>query len=141
MNDNPNSPDFDWVTAREKCSLEREFLLLKRLVKQNYETKKGFLRKNHPDRFSFTERSEREFFVSRVSKEESGDSEYVVLFELRNDHINIGSQMEELEWEITVELNDKGECCFTIIGEDGEYFRWQIARRVLSPIFFEGPKA
>ena len=43
MNDNPNSPDFDWVTARENCSLEREFLLLKRLVKQNYETKKGFL--------------------------------------------------------------------------------------------------
>ena len=41
MNDSPNSPDFDWVTAREKCSLEREFSLLKRFVKQNCDTKKG----------------------------------------------------------------------------------------------------
>ena len=141
MNDNPKSPEFDWVTAREKCSLEREFFFLKRLVKQNCETKKGFLRKNHPGRFSFTEESEREFFVSRVSKEEGGDSEYVVLFERRNDHINISSQLEELEWEITVELNDKGECCFTIIGEDGEYLRWQIARRALSPIFLRVRKS
>ena len=140
MNDNPNSPDFDWVTAREKCSLEREFSLLKRLVKQNYETKKGFLRKDPPARFSFTEVSEREFFVSRVSKDEGGNNEYVVLFECRNDHININSQLEELEWEITVELNDKGECCFKIIGKGGEYIRWQIARRVLAPLFFEGPK-
>ena len=43
MNDNPNSPDFDWVTAREKCSLEGEFLRLKQFVKQNYETKRAFL--------------------------------------------------------------------------------------------------
>ena len=68
MNDSPNSPDFDWVTARENCSLEREFSLLKRFVKQNYDTKKGFLRKHHAVQFSFTEDNDREFFVSREPK-------------------------------------------------------------------------
>ena len=140
MNDNPDSPDFDWVTAREKCSLEREFSLLKRLVKQNCETKNGFLRKGSPVLFSFTENSEREFFVSRKPKEESVGNQYDILFKLRNDHININSQLEESELEITVELNDKGECCFSILGEGGECLRWQIARRVLAPLLFEGPK-
>ena len=87
MNDSPNSPDFDWVTAREKCSLEREFSLLKRFVKQNCDTKKGFLRKHHAVQFSFTEDNDREFFVSREPKGDEVGNIYTVLFSLRNEHI------------------------------------------------------
>lgn len=141
MNDNPNSQDFDWVTARERCSLENEFSLLKSLVKQNCGTKKSFLRKDHVVIFSFTEDSEREFFVTREPKNDTVGKSYTVLFGLRNEHIHIISQWGDLaEFEIVVELNDNGECCFRIVGEDGEYLRWQIVRRVLSPLFFDGPK-
>ena len=43
MNDTADSPDFDWVTARERCSLENEFGQLKKLVKNNCETKRAHL--------------------------------------------------------------------------------------------------
>ena len=35
MNDNPNSHDFDWVTARLQCSIPNEFERLRLLVKEH----------------------------------------------------------------------------------------------------------
>ena len=90
--------------------------------------------------FSFTEDNDREFFVSREPKGDAVGNIYTVLFSLRNEHIVVNGQWEDAELEITVELNDNGECCLKVVGEDREYLRWQIARRVLAPLFFECPK-
>ena len=40
---------------------------------------------------------------------------------------------------ITLTLNDEGQCRFVIDGE-GEYLRWQVARRALYGLFFDGPR-
>ena len=36
MNDNPDSHDFDWVTARDRCSVPKEFRKLMEFVEENY---------------------------------------------------------------------------------------------------------
>ena len=39
---------------------------------------------------------------------------------------------------LTLTLNDEGECRFIIDGE-GEFLRWQVARRALCRLFFPEP--
>ena len=134
MNDNPHSHEFDWVTARERCSLEQEFGRLKKLVKHNWEDKKAHLKSHHMVTFAFVELGEREFVVCREPRADAVGKTYKVIFSLRVDHIHIENQWDEEnpEVELTLVLNDNGECRFVIDGS-GEYLRWQVTRRALSP--------
>ena len=43
----------------------------------------------------------------------------------------------EKNLELTLALTDEGECRFRIDGE-GDYLRWQVARKALEEIFFYG---
>lgn len=142
MNDNPHSPDFDWVTARLECSLANEFVRLKALVKANYEARMSHLRKEYPVTFSFSENGEREFSVTRKPKEGKFGGSYKVDFSLRHELIHVESEWDDKNRarELTLTLNDNGECRFKLDEDDKEYLRWQIARRALGSMFFDGPK-
>ena len=65
---------------------------------------------------------------------------YAVTFVLRVEHIHVTSdwQRKNEDWFLRVTLNDSGECRITIDNE-GEYLRWQVARRMLCGLLFEGP--
>ena len=141
MIDNSHSSNYDWVTARERCSLEQEFGLLKNLIEHNCETKKAHLTSDHIVTFEFVELGAREFAVCREPKAGAVGKKYKVTFSLRVDHMLIASQWDEEESgvELTLILNDEGECRFVIDGS-GEYLRWQVARRALNSLFFDGPR-
>ena len=141
MADNSHSSNYDWVTARERCSLEQEFGLLCKLIEHNCETKKAHLTSHHIVTFGFVELGAHEFSVCREPKAGAVGKTYKVTFSLRVDHIQIISQWDEenSDIELTLVLNDDGECRFVIDGS-GEYLRWQVARRALNSLFFDGPR-
>ena len=140
MTDSTTSHEFDWVMAHSQCSLPHEFGRLKQLVENNCCTRRKYLPADNTMDFSFHATSEDHFTVSRFPVNDMVGSSYSVTFSLRNDHILI-----EDDWSkpmrrlaLTLTLDDDGRCRFHIDGE-GEYLRWQIARRALCPIFFHGP--
>ena len=60
-----------------------------------------------------------------------------IVFELDGDRdlIKITNYKTDTTLTVTLTLNDEGECRYKINGE-GEYLRWQVARKVLEPLFF-----
>ena len=71
----------------------------------------------------------------------SDDSKAGVLFVLRMDepkggHIAVINYLLDTSFEITLTLNDNGQCRYRMDGE-GEHLRWQIVRRALEPLFFQ----
>ena len=92
--------------------------------------------------FHLWSRVKASFYISREPKEDAVGNVYNVVFSLRDECIVISNAWEDFsEIEVVVELNNSGECCFKIIGEDKEYVRWQIARRALGSLFFDGPRS
>ena len=89
--------------------------------------------------FSGGEQGSRRFSVARAPISGVFGKTYEVSFSLRDDHILVIDEWTESTRQIvlTVTLNRDGECRFVIDGE-GEYLRWQVARRALCPMFFQG---
>ena len=140
MTDDPKNQDFDWVSARHKCSLPHEFVRLKTAVQANCAARQRCLPKDTPVGFRFEDLGTEEFSVTRHPVGGAVGLEYAVTFSLRNDHISVIDCWSDPahRFSLTVELNDDGECRFVIDGE-GEYLRWQVARRALCPMFFQAP--
>ena len=139
MNDNPDSHDFDWVTARDRCDVPKEFHKLMEFVEENYKARKRCLPDNHPYRYDFCKKDSDNFSVERT---EGPLDQCVVAFSLKNDGILVGDSSNEPPWKmkLTLTLNDTGACRFKIDGK-GEYMRWQVARRALGPLFFDEPRS
>lgn len=141
MTNNPTEPNFDWVSARHNCSLPNEFERLKNLVEKNCIQRSRCLTKDSAVDFTFSggEQGSRRFSVARAPISGVFGKTYEVSFSLRDDHILVIDEWTESTRQIvlTVTLNRDGECRFVIDGE-GEYLRWQVARRALCPMFFQG---
>ena len=135
MND-PAEHDFDWVTARDRCSLRIEFHHLKRLVSESRHTRRRCAPEPHPYEYEFCEDGGDSFSIRRTEKS-SGDQR-VVEFARRNGCIDVGGSDTDTPWrmKLTLTLNDAGACRFRIDGR-GEYLRWQVARRALGNLFFD----
>jgi hypothetical protein len=126
MNDLP--PDFDWVSARKKCSALEVFEQLRQDAKSNVEAFKAGAERSacdfittQPDVFSVF----RQEFRGLVG----------VRFVLRNSEIQIeGEGGIPVNMTATLTLNDKGECRLRV-GND-ELDRWQVLRRALEPVLF-----
>ena len=139
MNDNPESHEFDWITARDRCSLPKEFHHLMEFVDENCKARKRCTPDHHPYDYEFLKKDSDNFFVRRT---EIPDGLCVVEFSLKNDKILVGGSDSDPPWKVklTLTLNDSGSCRFKINGH-GEYMRWQVAMRALSPLFFDEPRA
>ena len=140
MTDGTDIQDFGWVTARDKCSLPNEFERLKLLVEANVRTRKSCMKKESVFDFAFHNSDESEFSVSRSPISGVYGSTQTVSFSLKNSHILVtdGWKSPERRLCLTLTLTDDGECRFLIGNGEGEYLRWQIARRALCPLFFQG---
>ena len=138
MTDNSHSANFDWVTARYNCSPSKEFHHLMTLVKENCMVLNRCLPEEHSYHYKFQNKDSDNFSVERT---ESPMGKCVVGFALKTDGILVGGSDSKPEWKmkLTLTLNDDGECRFRIDGS-GEYMRWQVACRALSPIFFDEPR-
>ena len=125
--------DFDWVKARQDCSTGIEFGCLHRLVEKNTEARqKGLAEQKIQTRLKF-EANDHEFTVHRTS---NGKSQYVS-FALMKGCVTVKKSSPAENFELTLTLTDEGNCRFKIDGE-GEYLRWQVARKALDEIFFHG---
>ena len=121
--------DFNWVDALNNCSVAREFEALKQTVEANVEERLrqvGAVSNIAP---SFQNRSEKEFVVIRHSPLRVG------AFRLQGNCIFVEDNEGNKQFELTLALNDDGECRFKVDGE-GEFLRWQVARKALEDIFF-----
>ena len=134
MNENLPSPDFDWVTARAKCSATDMYEVLRSAAKANIATRNKILDESgDKDRFQFKERQPRGFTVwdtweTRIRR--------AVDVDLDGQTIKLARQVGEAITTVTASLtlNDRGQCKFKIGSE--ELDQWQVLKRVLEPIFF-----
>ena len=140
MTDRPHTHDFDWITARHKCSVADEFVRLRSLVEECIATRRKLLAPDALIDFRFTEGKD-EFFVTRSPVSGVGGKTYTATFTLRADHIHVTSDWAGTNeaWTLHVTLNDAGECRL-VVNDQGEYLRWQVARRVLCGFLFDGPR-
>ncbi len=141
MTDQPWTHDFDWITARHKCSVANEFTRLQALVEIYIAARKKLLTSDALVDFRF-ETDRDQFTVARFPVSGANGRTYTVAFVLREDHIRVTSDWAHKNafWTLRVTLNDGGECRFSIDG-DGEYLRWQVARRTLCGLLFDGPQS
>lgn len=132
-NESKDHHDFDWVSARQDCSTGIEFGFLHRLIEKNTEARqKGLADQKIQARLKF-EANDHEFTVHRTS---NGRSQYVS-FALMKGCITVKKSSPAETFDLTLTFTDAGEFQFRINGE-GEYLRWQVARKALEEIFFYG---
>lgn len=140
MNDSTKKPfNFDWVSAREKCSLKEAFESLRLGIKDDVE-KRNANRPPNPDdigkvSLSIVDRS-RTIRVFWNDMYGSYRDSYVE-FNLTPQAIIIGNNEGPL-FEARIGLNDDGDCKF-IIG-DKEFDVWQVQRKALERLMFDGPR-
>ena len=125
--------DFNWVEARQNCSVVAQFKLLQETVESNVTERKTQLGEKAQVKLAFESNSESEFRVIRQSQ--SGFK--IIVFRRRKDHIFI--EEDEAGGEtIRLELvqNDDSECRLKV--DDGEttFLRWQVAQKALEDILF-----
>ena len=119
--------DFDWVTAREKCSPGSVFELLRLQVKEDVETRNKSI-KEERDAFRFNQ-NEKLFSVVLPSE----PLRYGVTFSLKGEKIIVERKNKPF-LEATLTLNDEGECRLKVNGQEREF--WQVRRMALEDLFF-----
>lgn len=134
----PLPPDFDWVTAREKCTAVEMFESLRQLAQVNVATMNSI--RGGGSRFRFTD-TERQFGNGFVVTDLGGPfGARSVRFWLRADEISVEQSTQfhrtrqSSSFLAYLTLNDRGQCLFRV-GED-ELDKWQVLRRALEPLFF-----
>ena len=131
-----NDDMFDWVKARRECRLSVQFGLLKHYIKKQTEDRQLYEEENHGTggsvSFSFNPMGSSEFSI--CSSVENGGVEDIS-FKMKESSVIVKKDNDVL-LEAVVALNDEGECRFKILGDDGEFLCWHIAKRVLEDLFF-----
>jgi hypothetical protein len=141
VNDNDNTKNnhegqkekqkFDWVTERHSCSLPNVFKELRLQIEQDVKTRNG-LRPNYaPYEFSLVD-NEGGFRVLLKSKE----LDIGVTFKLAEHAILVRDDKGVEMFEVTLMLNNLGECQLNVDGEPREY--WQVRRMALEELMFRG---
>ena len=132
----PNDHDFDWVQAQLDCSPLCEYRRLVKYVKDAVKVRQDALMKLDPDSNERIEWAEVDaaLNVHRIPKPGKTNG---IVFELDGDKdlIGITDYATRTTLVVTLTLNNEGECRYKINGE-GEYLRWQVARKALEPMFF-----
>ena len=123
-------PDFDWVTARHRCSAAKFFERLYLGAQRNMETRNALVQ----------ERGERLLFeitqdgiVFSVLRPIAGGIA-IVRFRLDGDRISVEGQGVRVACEGTITLNHQAECRLKV--GDQELDEWQVLRCGLETLFF-----
>ena len=134
---NKECHDFNWVKARQECSLALEFVrLLKAVQGDTRERQKGLKKQELKVQLSFeADANGLEFMVIRTGN----GSPRCVSFALQRGTITVTKNESNPadNFDLTLTFTDKGEYRFKVNGK-GEYLRWQVSRKSLEEIFFYG---
>jgi hypothetical protein len=120
--------DFDWVTARAKCSSVELFEKLKMLVENDIEIRNTFRKKDSPY-FKIVKANPSRFSVVA----EAIGIHLTVAFSLSNNVISVAGINGPIFDAIATFCND-GECRAKI--GDQEYDLWQLRKMALEDLFF-----
>lgn len=127
--------NFDWVTARQNCCLRSEFTALRLKVEEDTDERQKNFNPNYKEGVKFEVLNGRAFIVVRNAILPES-----VTFVLKEDCIVVEASKGSSKFKLTLTLNDDGKCRFKINGE-GTYLRWQVARKALEELFFQGLEA
>jgi hypothetical protein len=123
----------DWVSKRSACSLFQMFEKLRIDVENDVRVRQSLRPEQAQYKFSFAQEGDI-FSVSRDANRH--ELLATVSFHLEENGIVARKRSGSTILTAKITLNNKGECRFKI-GEE-EYESWQLRRKALESIFFEG---
>ena len=140
---NQNDPNFDWVTARAKCSASEVYSDFALQIKHDIETRNTVLsgkERKHEINFFFQGGYEHTSLI--VAAQKGGQ----LLGERRLAHVVFTKIPEGIAAEYSdgkkltglLTLSQEGECRLKVDGT--EYTFWQFRKLALEPIFFDAVK-
>ena len=132
MSANALPADFDWVTARHRCSVAVFFERLCIAAKRNVDTRKA-LREELHDRGTIDFTSGPGTY-SVIRELDMTSSPVTVRFTIEGPRIVVEGTGINLHFVGTVTLNDGGQCRLDVGG--AELDEWQVLKRALEKLFF-----
>lgn len=131
---NRKPPDFDWVTTRQKCSLQQMFEELRLAIEKDVSTAEGFLKPGAGFEFKIAGTNDRfRVFIQSPYVATGGLAVAVTCSSssivIKDGETGIG------KFEVGIGLNDEGDCRFIVDGK--ELDSWQVRRRILEDLFFK----
>ena len=126
-------PEFDWVTARAKCSVANLFEALKLEVKQDVEIREALCAKGSHYGFDFV--AEGKMFSAIV---QGNKIHHAVTFSLEDQLISVRNENDAVMFRAVPTLNDDGRCLLKV--GDKEYELWQFRKKALESLFFSEPQ-
>ena len=142
MSENKFEHDFNWMRAYIACSTDCEFVRLENAAKEAVNTYTEAWKTKYPEstiEYSCNQKEENNCFVVSVTDKQLPSSGSNVVFTRKNNHIEIVlNRDKDKTTELTLTLNNQGECRYKING-DGEYLRWQVIKSLLLNVVFTRP--
>jgi hypothetical protein len=133
MNPQDKKPDnFDWVSARFKCSVGSIFEQLKLLITQDVELRNKLRIKKNEEPWFKVVGTDRSFSV--IAEHAELAIHQTVTFSLNGQDIVVAS-VDGVIFRATVTLNNNGDCKPQIDGQ--EYDLWQLRKMALEKLFFK----
>jgi hypothetical protein len=126
---------FDWITQRHSCSLPNIFKELRLQIEQDVKTRNSLRPNNAPYEFSIADNDDGFRVVLKANNNEK-ELEMAVRFVLGEHAIVVKDDKGVEMFEVTLMLNNLGECQLNVDGEPREY--WQVRRMALEELMFRG---
>ncbi|HEU4893785.1 MAG TPA: hypothetical protein VFT47_19660 [Vicinamibacterales bacterium] len=138
MTPEDTSDQFEWVSAKAKCTAAVMFERLRAGVKQDVERRNALLRLDDGYRFEFSEEGEA-FDVARLegSRVVRANVAALVRFERAGPRIHVRSEDVDVDFTAILTLDPAGHCRF-VVGE-ALYTDWEVRRMALELLFFDEP--
>jgi len=121
-----NPENFDWVTARNSCSMDKAFATLKTRVKDDIEVRNKLLADNLDWEFQMSDNGS-SFAVITMTK--SGSSGKTVTFQNSKGLLTVNGPDGKMKLKAALTLNSEGECRFCVDGNECD--DWYIRKMAL----------
>jgi hypothetical protein len=133
---------FEWVKERNKCSAMAEFMALRLDAEKDVEVRNQQRQTELPNnqgQFKFTSNSDQRFVVFFDTMQNPFlDHKVPVIFTLIDGRIEISKRApgrdEAILMKLTPSLDESGKCMLKL--GDRYFYRWQILKETLEPLFF-----
>ena len=133
------SDEFEWVSAKAKCTAAVMFERLRAGVKQDVDRRNALAGLADGCRFEFSEEGDA-FDVSRLegSRVTRATVAALVRFERAGPRIHIRGEDVDVDFSAILTLDPAGHCRF-VVGE-ALYADWEVRRMALELLFFDEPE-
>jgi hypothetical protein len=133
------SDQFEWVSAKAKCTAAVMFERLRAGVRQDVERRNALLGLDDGCRYEFSEEAEEAFDVARVegSRVTHATVAALVRFERAGPRLHVRSDDVDVDFTAILTLDPAGHCRF-VVGE-ALYTDWEVRRMALELLFFDEP--